>query len=95
MDGRTKAIVAHIFLVGWIIAYLINMNDRDEFTNYYLRQTLLLHLVLAVGWIPVFGNILALAAFVFLIISVLSAIQNEQKELPFVGKYFQEWFQAL
>ncbi len=95
MDGKTKAIVAHIFFIGWIISFVININDKDEITSYYLRQTLLLHLIIMFGWIPVFGNLLALAAFVFLIISLLSAIQNEQKEIPFVGSYFQEWFSGF
>ncbi|NQU55448.1 MAG: hypothetical protein HQ522_23265 [Bacteroidetes bacterium] len=95
MDGKTKAIVAHIFFIGWIIAFVINMGDKDEITSYYLRQTLILHLIMIVGWIPGLGNILALAALVFLVISLLSAIQNEKKELPFVGKYFQEWFSGF
>lgn len=95
MDGKTKAIVAHIFLIGWIISYVINMNDKEEITNFYLRQTLILHLLIAFGWIPVFGNILALAALILLIISLLSAIKNEQKEVPFVGALFQDWFKAL
>ncbi len=95
MDGKTKAIVAHIFFIGWIIAFVINMGDKDEITSYYLRQTLILHLIMIVGWIPGLGNILALAALVFLVISLLSAIKNEKKELPFVGKYFQEWFSGF
>ena len=95
MDGKTKAIVAHIFFVGWIISYVINMNNKDDITNFYLRQTLLLHVVLIIGWIPVFGNILALIALVFLIISLISALNNEKKEIPFIGNYFQDWLKAL
>lgn len=95
MDGKTKAIVAHIFFIGWIISFVINMNDKDEIASFYLRQTIILHLIIIMGWIPVLGNLLALAAFVFLIISILSAFQNEMKEIPFVGKYFQEWFSGF
>jgi hypothetical protein len=95
MDGRTKAIVAHIFFVGWIIAFIINLNDKDEITSFYLRQTLVLHLIIVMGWIPVLGNLLALAALVLLVISVLSAIEDETKEVPFAGKYFQEWFSGF
>lgn len=95
MDGKTKAIVAHIFFVGWIISFVVNTNDKDELTSYYLRQTLLLHVIIMFGWIPVFGNLLALVAFIFLIISLLSAIQNEKKEIPFIGGYFQEWFSGF
>lgn len=95
MDGKTKAIVAHIFFIGWIIAFVVNMNEKDEITSFYLRQTLVLHLIMIMGWIPVLGNLLALVALVFLVISLLSAIQNEQKEIPFVGQYFQEWFKGF
>ena len=95
MDGKTKAIVAHIFFVGWIIAFVVNMNEKDEITGFYLRQTLVLHLIMIMGWIPVLGNLLALVALVFLVISLLSAIQDEQKEIPFVGQYFQEWFKGF
>jgi hypothetical protein len=34
MDGKTKAIVAHITIIGWIIALVINSNDKDEFASY-------------------------------------------------------------
>ena len=95
MDGKTKAIVAHIFLIGWIISFVIDLNEKDEFARFYLRQTLVLHLIMIVGWIPVLGNLLALAAFIFLVISLLSAIQNEKKEIPWIGQYFQEWFKGL
>ena len=95
MDGKTKAIVAHIFFIGWIISFVVNMNEKDELTSFYLRQTLVLHLIMIMGWIPVLGNLLALVALVFLVISLLSAIQNEQKEIPFVGQYFQEWFKGF
>ena len=95
MDGKTKAIVAHIFFIGWIIAFVVNLNGKDEITSYYLRQTIVLHLLMVVGSIPGFGNILALAALVFLVISLLSAIQNEKKEIPFIGSYFQQWFSGF
>lgn len=95
MDGKTKAIVAHIFLIGWIISFVINMGEKDEIASFYLRQTLVLHLVIILGWIPGFGNILAVAAFVFLVISLLSAVQNDKKEILWIGKYFQEWFKAF
>jgi uncharacterized membrane protein len=95
MDGKTKAIVAHIFIIGWIIAFVVNNNDKDDIASFYLRQTLVLHLIMIVGWIPVLGNLLALVAFIFLIISLISAVNNEKKEVPFIGKYFQEWFSVF
>lgn len=34
MDGKTKAIVAHITIIGWIIALVINSSEKDEFASY-------------------------------------------------------------
>ena len=96
MDGKTKAIVAHITLIGWIIALVINSNEKDEFASYYIRQLLGLYLVgLVLSFIPILGWLLNIVVFVFWIMSLIGAVQNEKKETPLVGKYFQDWFKAL
>lgn len=96
MDGKTKAIVAHITLIGWIIALVINSNEKDEFASYYIRQLLGLYLLgLILTFIPVIGWILSIVVFVFWVLSLIGAVQGEKKETPWVGKYFQEWFKAL
>ncbi|VAW18536.1 hypothetical protein MNBD_BACTEROID01-2248 [hydrothermal vent metagenome] len=96
MDGKTKAIVAHITLIGWVIAFIINSSDKDEFASYYIRQTLgifLLGIVLA--WIPFIKVVAWIIVFIFWILSLVGSIQGEKKETPFVGQYFQDWFKAL
>ncbi|MEA3447738.1 MAG: hypothetical protein U9Q98_04695 [Bacteroidota bacterium] len=96
MDGKTTAIVAHITLIGWIIALVMNNNEKNEFASFYIRQLLGLFLaVLVLGWIPIIGWLLSIAGFVFWIMSLINAIQGEKKELPLVGHYFQEWFKSL
>ncbi|NOY95773.1 MAG: hypothetical protein GXO81_05240 [Chlorobi bacterium] len=96
MDGKTKAIVAHITLIGWLIALVINSSEKDEFASYYIRQTLgifILGIVLA--WIPYIKVIAWIIVFIFWILSLIGSIQGEKKETPFVGQYFQDWFKAL
>ncbi len=96
MDGKTKAIVAHITLIGWLIALVINSSEKDEFASYYIRQTLgifLLGIVLA--WIPYIKVIAWVIVFIFWILSLIGSIQGEKKETPFVGQYFQDWFKTL
>ncbi len=96
MDGKAKAIVAHITLIGWIIALILNSSEKDEFASYYIRQMLglyILSFVLAI--IPVIGWILSIVVFVFWILSLIGAAQGQMKETPLVGKYFQDWFKAL
>ncbi len=103
MDDKTKSIVAHITLIGWIIALVMNQNQADKGpnTSFYLRQMLGLMLVglagSVVGWLT-FGwisTIISIALLVLWIISLISAISGEQKPVPVVGDMFQEWFKGL
>lgn len=96
MDGKTKAIVAHITFIGWIIAIVLNSSEKDEFASFYIRQTLGLYLAaIILSWIPLVGWILSVVIFVFWIISLVNSIQGEKKETPVVGTYFQDWFKTL
>lgn len=96
MDGKTKAIVAHITIIGWIIALVINSSEKDEFASYYIRQLLGLYLAgLILTLIPLIGWILSIVIFVFWIMSLVGAVQGELKETPWLGKYFQEWFRGI
>ena len=48
MDGKTKAIVAHITLIGWIIALVLNSQQKDEYASFYIRQMLELIILKAI-----------------------------------------------
>jgi uncharacterized membrane protein len=96
MDGKTKAIVAHITIIGWIIALVINSNEKDEFASYYIRQTLGIYLLgIVLSIIPVINIIGWVVVFVLWLLSLIGAIQDERKETPVVGKYFQDWFKSI
>lgn len=95
MDARAKAIVAHITIIGWIVALIVNSNQRDEFSSFFIRQTLGLHLIFfALRLVPFVGWILSIVVFAFWLLSLIYAIQGEAKMIPF-GEYFQDWFRAL
>lgn len=96
MDGKTKAIVAHIFWIGWVIALVVNSSEKDEIASYYIRQLLGLYLFsLVISFIPVVNIIGWIITLVFWIISLLGAVNGEQKEIPWIGAYFQDWFKAI
>ncbi len=99
MDPKSKAIIAHITIFGWFIAFLLNQKDKDYYTSFYLRQTL--PLMLITMFIPVlkgviiFSGFLGIAVFVFWLISLINCVNEKVEELPFVGGYFQEWFKSI
>jgi len=98
MSDRLKAIVAHVTIVGWVIALIINLvQSKTPLTIFYLRQMLgLLILSFIAGLLPSFiGNIVALLVFGLWIYSLVGAIKNERWELPLIGEYFQKWFNFI
>lgn len=95
MDARAKAIVAHITIIGWIVALVMNNGNKEEFASFYLRQSLPLHILwMCLNIIPVVGWIVGLLVMIFWFISIIAAIQGEKKLIPF-GDTFQKWFSAL
>jgi uncharacterized membrane protein len=95
MDGKTKAIVAHITLIGWIVALVMNSQQKDEYASFYIRQMLGLIILNFIWIIPILGWIIGIVVLVLWIMSIIGAASGELKPTPVVGKYFQEWFKAL
>ena len=97
MDGKTKAIVAHITLIGWIVAIVLNQNkDRDEFSSFYIRQMLgLILLIVVTSLIPIVGWVLWIVVVVFWVMSLIGAAEGKEKLTPMIGHYFQDWFKSL
>ena len=96
MDGKTKAIVAHITVIGWLIALIVNSSQKDEIASYYIRQLLGIYLFgLVISLIPLVNFIGWIVVFVFWLLSLIGSINGEMKETPIVGKYFQDWFKGI
>jgi len=103
MSGKTIGIIAHITLIGWIIAFIKNNDNKTELGSFYVRQVLglmltglaisLLGVIPILGWI--LGGILGLILFIFAIISFIGALKGEEKLVPILGKYYQEWFSGM
>lgn len=89
MDKRATGIVAYISIVGWLIAYLAGDKDGAKF---HLNQGLVLNIVSlvcgAVSWLPIVNivsGIISLVIFVFMIMGIVYAAKEEDKELPLIG----------
>lgn len=103
MDAKSKAIISHLFGIGWIIALIVNMNNKEEYASYYIRQNLgiiIISIALSViNVIPILGQIIwvigGLLVFVFWLMSLIWSIQGEMKPVPLLGEKFQEWFRGF
>ncbi|MGV6807965.1 MAG: hypothetical protein ACWA5K_08710 [bacterium] len=97
MEDKTKAIVAHITFIGWIVALIVNLSEKKtELASYYLRQLLGLHILsMVAASIPRIGWIIGVIVFIFWLISLIGAIKGEKSESPWIGQYFQKWFDFL
>lgn len=90
MDKKVTGIIAYITWIGWLIAFLAG--DKEG-AKLHLNQALVIWLgyivAAVVSFIPFIGGILALVLEVFLVVmfimGLVSAIKEEDKELPIIG----------
>ncbi|MFS4466633.1 YtxH domain-containing protein [Maribacter sp. 2210JD10-5] len=95
-NGKMVAIIAHLTFIGWIVAIIMNNNNKTALGSYYIRQTLgIFILAFLLGLIPVIGCFAAIIAVVLLVMSFINAINEKMVPTPVVGQYFQDWFKSL
>ncbi|HOE25730.1 MAG TPA: hypothetical protein PLT71_09505, partial [Bacteroidales bacterium] len=100
MNAKTKAIVSHLFVIGWLIALIVNSSKKEQLASFYIRQ----NLGFIVVWValevlrilPIVGPVIRVVGGVLLFIgwlmSLIWSIQGEQKPVPWLGDQFQAWF---
>ena len=97
-DGKSVAIIAHLWLIGWVIALVMNNGDKKtEHGSFYIRQMLGIILFSFLAWIPIpfFVFIIGIIGFILWIMSLIGALSGEKKPVPILGDLFQDWFKSL
>lgn len=101
-EGKIAAIISHFWVIGLVIAFVMNMNKKNYFTSFYIRQMVGLNVFQFLNGAIIYKYISTSASwlvgvliFVLWLISLISAIKGEEKELPIVGEHFQNWFRGL
>ena len=95
-SGKNVAIIAHITIIGWVVALIMNNQNRTEIGSFYIRQVLGIGLLgLVVSWIPLINIIGWIFVVILWIMSLMSAINGTQKPIFLLGTQFQEWFKSL
>lgn len=95
---KTKAVVAYLTFIGFLIAYFVNKEYKSEFATWHIKNMfgLLIGLFISnvlqnytVGllvYIPVAG---------FWLYSVIMATMGKKQGIPYLSEKFQEWFTFL
>ncbi len=101
-NGKTIAIISYITLIGWIIALVMHSSNKTKLGAFHIRQVLgimlvgiALSIVGRVMGVLMFMWVLNVAVFVLWVIGLVGAVNGEEKEVPILGKYFQEWFAGV
>lgn len=101
-NGKLLAIIAHFWVIGTLISWVLNLKKKNDFTSFYTRQMIGWHLLAFLnGWLILkfFGGfikwILGSILVIFWLISIFGAISEKRKLIPFFGDKFQEWFRSL
>lgn len=83
MDSKTTGIVAYLTWIGLLIAILAGDKEGAKF---HVNQALVIWLFSLLSIIPCIGWIWAIFMFVCWIIGFIAAINQEEKEVPLIGK---------
>ena len=107
--GKTVGILAYCTLIGFIIALVMNgdQKNKSELGVFHIRQALGIFLTsFAIGFasiilmfIPFLGWLVIMAAyitiFVFWILGLIAAISGERKSVPILGDFYQNIFKGI
>ena len=100
-EGKTWAIVSYFTFVGLIIAIIMNLEKKNPFTFFHIRQMLGLIILLIFSnlvekyvhsWL---GTVFWIVTFVCWLYGLVGAIQSKTNVIPVLGPIFQDWFKNL
>ena len=101
-EGKIAAIISHLWIVGLVIAFIMNLNKKNSFTSFYIRQMIGLNLAQFLNGVLIYellggtaGWIVGVLLFICWIISLFGAFKGEEKLIPYIGEYFQKGFQGI
>ncbi|WP_295868473.1 hypothetical protein [uncultured Oscillibacter sp.] len=83
MDRKTTGIVAYLTWVGLLVAILLG--DREG-AKFHINQALVIWLAGLLSFVPCVGLIWGLFCFICAVMGCISAINDEEKEVPLLGQ---------
>lgn len=101
-DGKTMAIISYLTIIGVIIAFYMNNENKNPFAAFHIRQSLGLWLsFFALGliisnldsWMASIGLYIGFA--VLFLYGFITAVGGKAVPVPLVGDFFQNIFSGL
>ncbi len=98
-EGKNAALIAYFTIVGSLIAMTMNMEPKNVYARFHIRQAFGIHLLFhALAIVVSFTGIAYVSPILFVGYLILwgygfsQAIKGKTKLLPYLGGYFQKWF---
>ena len=101
-EGKPAAIISYLWIIGLVIAYLMNSTKKNTFSSFHIRQAsglIAIHIIiyalerfLGIGML---AWIFDVGLLILWVIALFGAIQGEEKRVPLLGDQFQEWFKGI
>ncbi|WP_149275604.1 hypothetical protein [Pareuzebyella sediminis] len=98
-NGKTTAIIAYITIIGSFIAMSMNMEPKNDFARFHIRQAFGIHLLFhafalfsSVWYSPYALYGLYLCYMILWIFGFIGALNEKKQLIPVLGAYFQKWF---
>jgi len=100
-EGKTTAIISYITIIGTVIAIIMNNTSKNSFAQFHIRQMLGLNIISLINgfvlakFIGVASTVISVGLFGLWIIAFIGVVQGEEKKIPVLGDYFQDWFKGI
>ena len=101
-EGKPAAIISYLWIIGLVIAFLMNSTKKNTFSSFHIRQAtglIAIHIIiyalerfLGIGML---AWIFDVGLLILWVIALFGAIQGEEKRVPLLGDQFQEWFKGI
>lgn len=101
LKGKPMAIISYFWFIGFGIALYFNNKTKNSFTSFHIRQSFGISLLsLGAGFATnyinnTFGSIIAVTSIILWFIAVFYTIKGEEKDVPLLGKLFQDLFKGI
>lgn len=101
-NNDNLAIVAYITLIGTLIAFFMNRDERNPLVSFHVRQALGLWLLqMFLGYfVGAFDSwMISMSFWIFFIVlflyGIFGALGKQMNEVPILGPFFQKIFSSI